>query len=592
MTLHQGEAFAIIALMLGLFMSDRVRYDMVGGIALIAAVATGIVPSDRAFDGFANPVIVIIAAVLVLGRAIAISGVIDLAIRRLLRTFEGTSAQVGILSACVAVLSAGMKNVGTLGIFMPIAIQTAVRSNRPPSLYLMPLAFSSLVGGTITLIGTSPNLLISTVREDLEGRPFGLFDFASVGLPLTVLTVLFLSAGWRLIPQGRTGQASAERQFEIETYTSEVTIPPSSRSIGRTVEELEAMGDGAIEVTSIIREGNRRYIPSGHWQLYAGDVLVIQADPVALKTVIDEGELVLHGAGAIAATRSKDDTIENVEAVITVDSPMIGQTLTSMHLRRRFEISMLAISRGGRRILSRLPRTRFEAGDVIVFQGRRAALADTLAELRCLPLADRSLTLGHKRLRFLPVAILGLAMVAIVAHLAAPAVAFFAAAVAVVLLGLAPPKDAYSAVDWPVIVMLGCLIPVGESLKTTGASDLIGRALTALAGHLPGEQTIGLVLVVSMLVTLFLHHAAAVLVMGPIAAALAAGLGYLPDAFLMAVAFGASCDFLSPIGHQNNALVMTAGGYRFGDYWRLGLPLTVMVAVCGTWLIGIFWPLH
>ena len=592
MTLHQTEAFAIVAVMLGLFVSDRLRYDVVAALALSCAALTGIVPREKVFEGFSNPVIIIIASVLVLGRAVAVSGVIEAATRRLLTRLRTTSLQVGALTACVTFLSAFMKNVGTLGIFMPIAIQTAERSKRSPSLYLMPLAFGSLVGGTITQIGTSPNLLISAVRQETQGKPFTLFDFTPVGLPLSVMAIGFLAVGWRLIPKGRKGQAPAERRFEIEQYTSEARLPPGSPLADRTVGELEALGDGNVVVSAIIREGHGRYVPGRHWTLYAGDLLILQGDPVTLKPVIDQGGLELLGAVELPATGSKDDELEAVEAVVIEGSMMAGQTLETLRVRQRFGVNVLAVGRSGHRIRDRLRRTRFQVGDTVVIQGRQGGLTDALAQLGCLPLAERNLALGQQRPRLLPVAVLAAAIIVIATRLVPAEVAFFVAATLVVLFRVLSPKQAYDAIDWPIIVMLGCLIPVGEALKDTGAAGLIGNALTLVAAHLPGSLAVGFILVTTMLVTPFLHHAPAVLVMGPVAASVAGNLGFGADAFLMAVALGASCDFLTPIGHQNNLLVMAPGGYRFSDYWRMGLPLSCLIVGLGTWLIILTWPLH
>ena len=592
MTLHQIEAFAIVIVMLGLFVSDRLRYDVVAALALSCAALTGIVPRDKVFSGFSNPVVIIIASVLVLGRAIAVSGVIEAVMRGLLSRLRTTSSQVVILTGCVTLLSAFMKNVGTLGIFMPIAIHTAERSKRPASLYLMPLAFGSLVGGTITQIGTSPNLLISAVRQDTQGRPFTLFDFTPVGLPLSVMAIAFLAFGWRLIPRNRTGQAAAGRQFEIEKYTSEARLPAGSPLVDRTVGELEALGGGDVVVSAVIREGHGRYIPGRQWTLHAGDLLILHGDPVALKPVIDQGGLELLGAVELPGTGSKDNELEAAEAVITEGSLMTGQTLETLHLRQRFEVNVLAVGRSGHRIRDRLRKTRFRVGDTVVIQGRQRGLSEVLAQLGCLPLAGRNLELGQPRPRLLAVGILIAAIVVIALHLVSAEVAFFLAATLVVLFRLLGPKQAYDAVDWPIVVMLGCLIPVGEALKETGAAGLIGTVLSVVAAHLPGSLAVGLVLLTTMLVTPFLHHAAAVLVMGPVAASVAGNLGFGPDAFLMAVAVGASCDFLTPIGHQNNLLVMGPGGYQFGDYWRMGLPLSCLVVAFGTWLIVHAWPLY
>jgi di/tricarboxylate transporter len=592
LTLHQAEAFAIVACMLGLFVWDRLRYDVIAGMALSAAALLGVVAREKAFEGFANPVIIIIASVLVIGRAVAVSGVIEAATRPVLTRLHHISLQIGALTACVTFLSAFMKNVGTLGIFMPIAIQTAEREDRPPSLYLMPLAFGSLVGGTITQIGTSPNLLISAVRREVQGQPFGLFDFTPVGLPLSVLAVLFLSVGWRLIPRGRRGRGTADKRFKIEDYTSELRLPAGSALVDKTVQDLETLGDGNIVVSAIIREGGHRYVPARHWTLYADDLLIVQGDPVVLKPVIDQGGLELAPARELPLPKDKDDELETAEAVVTEGSPLVGRTLEDLSLRQRFEVNVLALARSGQRLRQRLQKTRFRVGDMVVLQGRHSTLPEALTRLGALPLAERNLELGGRRARIVPVLILAVLLAAIAFRLVPAEIAFFVGAVLVVLTGALSPRQAYDAVDWPIVVMLGCLIPVGEALKETGAAGLMGDALTVVAAHLSGLLAVGFMLLASMLVTPFLHHAAAVLVMGPVAAAVAHNLGFAPEAFLMAVALGASCDFLTPVGHQNNLLVMAPGGYRFTDYWRLGLPLSCIVLVCGTLLITWFWPLH
>jgi di/tricarboxylate transporter len=593
LTLHQAEAFCIVGAMFLLFITDRLRYDLVAALALGAAIITGVVPANHAFRGFSNPLIIIIGSVLVVSRSIAISGVVDELMRHVTRLLRSTTAQLLVLTSSVTFLSAVMKNVGALGIFMPIAIQAAERNQRAPSRYLMPLSFGSLIGGTITLIGTSPNLLISTVRQETEGRPFQFFDFTPVSLPLALLAIGFLSFGWRLLPD-RRGEPTAEKRFTVEDYTIEALLPATSALVGKTVGELESLGENDVTVAAIIREHDRRYIPSAHWTLFAGDLLMLQGDPVAVKPLVDRAGLELAGADDLTAAepRDKDDELEAVEAVVLAESLLVGHTLRSMHLRQRFQVNLLALTRGARRITTRLRESRFRIGDVLVLQGRRSQLGEALRELGCLPLAERNLTLGQTTPRWTAPAILVAAIVVVVSGLLPVEAAFFIAAVLVVLLRLVSPRQAYDALDGPLLVMLACLIPVGEALGETGAAKLMAGGLTAIAIHLPGALDVALLLVIAMIVTPFLHHAAAVLVIGPVAAALAHNLGNSPEPFLIAVALGASCDFLTPIGHQNNLLVMGPAGYRFGDYWRLGLPLSVMVAIAGTALIILVWPLH
>jgi di/tricarboxylate transporter len=593
LTLPQIEALAIVAGMLVLFVTDRLRYDLVAAIALSAAVLTGVVPAKKAFDGFSNSVIIIIASVLVISRAVAVSGVIDHAMRRLLRVLDSTTLQIATLTAAVSLMSAFVKNVGTLGVFMPVAIQAAERRNRPVSRYLMPLAFGSLVGGTITQIGTSPNLLISTVRQQVMGKPYHLFDFTPIGLPLTCAAVAFLSIGWRLLPTNRRGQPTAEKRFAIEDYTSEALLPEESPLVGKTVAELETLADGEVTVAGIIREESHHYVPRRNWTLDAGDILVLEGDPTALQPLVDQAKLKLLGAEEIAALkpRDKDDELETAEAVIAPDSLLIGNTPRDLRLRQDFEINLLALSRAGERATTRLANSRFSPNDILVLQGRQRQLSRALTELGLIPLAERNLALGRPRGRWLPLLILLAAMFAMAMGAVEIEVGFFLAATLIVLLRLIPAREAYNAVEWPIIVMLGCLIPVGEALNNTGAAKLMADGLTVLATHLPDYLAVGLIMVVSMLVTPLLHHAAAVLLMGPVAAAVAKNLGLGVDPFLMAVAFGAASDFLTPIGHQNSTLVMGPGGYRFSDYWRLGLPLSILVAVFGTWLILLAWPL-
>ncbi len=592
LTVDQSLAIAIVVLMLAGFIWNRWRYDVVAMSALLAAVLAGIVPSDKAFEGFSDPVIAVIASVLVVSKAIERSGILDRVARRVLGGIERPSLQIGILAGAVGFMSAFVKNVGTLGIFIPIAVQVARRSRQSPSIYLMPLAFASLIGGTITLIGTSPNLLISNVRQELGGPPFRLLDFAWVGVPLTVLTVVFLAVGWRLLPRDRKGAPAAEDRFRIEDYRTELTLGAGSPFAGKTVGELERAAGADIVVTGILREGGHTYIPSPHWPLYAGDIVTVQAEPNAIKQLVDEAKLGLVHARELEAPDDEAGDLETVEAVVTMDSPLVGRSAQGIALRRRYDVNLLAVSRAGQKRAARLQTHELQPGDVVVLQGWEKSLPGTLAELGLLPLADRSLALGRSTQGFIPLAVLAAAVVLMSMKLVDVAIGFFAAALLVVLLKQITLKAAYEAIEGPVLVLLAALIPVAKSLQATGVTDLIGQNL-ALAGQgIPGFAALAMMIGVAMVLTPFLNNAAAVLMLGPVAGVVATSLGYKVDPFLIGVALGCACDFLTPIGHQNNLLVMGPGGYRFGDYWRLGLPLSIMVIVVGTPLILWAWPLQ
>ncbi|MBK7250948.1 MAG: SLC13 family permease [Gammaproteobacteria bacterium] len=587
MTIEQALAFAIVAGVIALLVSGRVRYDLAGAVALLASVAAGIVRPEDAFRGLSDDIVIIVGSALVVSAAITRSGIIERLIRPITPYMKITELQIAVLVTLVALLSAFMKNIGALAMFMPIAFQVARRTGRPVSRLLMPLAFGSLLGGLMTLIGTSPNVIVSRLREDIVGRPFAMFDFLPVGLWITAAGVVFLVIGWRLLPQRRPAGGDA---FSIEDYQTEVRVSADSRFVGRTVADLERLAAGEVEVLTIIRERFRRYVPVPDWELLAGDILVLRSDAHVMYRLVAEARLELVHDKELEVAEGRAREVSVVEAVIAPGSAMIGRTVEELDLRHRFDVNLLAVGRRGQRIVQRLRRVRFQAGDLLVLRGHTDVLGERIAALGCLPLAERRLRLGDRPRAWLPVLILAGAMTLVGTGLVAVQIAFFGAAVAVLLVGALRLDEAYAAVDWPVLALLAALIPVSDSLRTTGATDLIAGWLSMVAVHLSPGGAVAMLLVAAMAVTPFMNNAATVLVMAPIGASLAQRLGLQPDPFLMAVAVGAACDFLTPIGHQCNTLVMGPGGYRFGDYWRLGLPLSLLVIGLGTWAILRYWP--
>ena len=585
MTLDQTMAFAILIGTVGLFAWDRIRYDLVAMVSLSVGVVSGLVPPDRAFHGFSDPVVVVVAAALVVSAGIERSGIIE-RLARPLGVLKSPAVLIVTLCGLVMVLSAFMKNIGALAIFIPLAIRLARANDMAPSQVLMPLSFASLVGGLMTLIGTSPNIIVSRVRAELLGKPYTMFDFTPVGLGICLAAIVFLAFGWRVLPRDRQGTASAESRFRIEDYLAEVRIPPHSPLIGATVTDLEQLfSGGTVTVAAIIRDQGHRYVPGGHWEFSENDILVLEGDPLAMKPLLEAAGLVMVGSAALGG-----GDLAVMEAVVMPSSPLVGTTAAQNSMRRRHGIAVLAISRGGRHMVERLRQTEFLAGDVLVVEGAGDSISGTLSQLGCLPLASRNMRLSSPSSALLPAVLAFTAMGLVAFGLLPVAPAFFIAAVLMVLLGCLPLREAYEAIHWPIIILLGGLIPISDAMKSTGASDLMASALALAAMHVPVVVALGLVLLASMLLAPFLHHAATVLLMGPVAAGMAVKLGLAIDPFLMAVAVGAASDFLTPIGHQCNTLVMGAGGYRFGDYWRLGLPLSVIVLVVGTGLILVVWP--
>lgn len=592
MTLDQSLSFGIIVAMMGLFIWGRLRYDIVAALALLAAVLVGIVPYAKAFSGFSDDIVIIVGSALVVSAAVARSGVVEAALTRYGSGITSVRTQMFVLVAAVAVLSAFVKNIGALAIMIPIAIQMARRSHISPSRFLMPMAFGALLGGLMTQIGTSPNIIVSRLRGEMTGTPFSMFDFTPVGLILTVVGLIFLTFFYRLLPERHGLSGAMDEALEIDNYTTEAEVTSESAVLGKTVADVHALSEGGALITAILRGGDKRSKPLPDAVLQRGDILLIEGDPQALDRAVSGGKLKLHND----KKKQKEDAepgneIGAIEAVIGQTSPLIGMTAQNLAMSDRFGVNLLAVSRTGQRITERLGEVILRFGDVLVLQGDMKRLPDRLRDFGCLPLAERTIRLGDVRLAIVPVLILIVAMGLTAFGVLPVAIAFFAAAVAMVLFRALPLREAYDSVEWPILVMLAALIPVSESLSSTGGTVLIADWLSNVARHLPPYGALGLILVAAMAVTPFLNNAATVLVMAPIAASFANELGFRPDAFLMAVAIGAGCDFLTPIGHQCNTLVMGPGGYKFSDYSRLGLPLSLLVAVTAVPSIMYFWPL-
>lgn len=592
MTLQQGLAFGLIGLTIVCFIWGRWRYDVVALTALLLGVAIGVVPAEDAFSGFANDVTVIIACALVVSAAFARSGIVESILRPVLPYLTSARTQVPLFVGAVTLLSMVTKNVGALAIMMPIALQVAKRTGTAPSCLLMPMAFGSLIGGTVTLVGTSPNILVSEVREQILGKPFQMYDYAPVGLGVTALGLVFLSFAYRLLPVSRPPAETLDAALDAAPYFTEVEIPEDWSLEKRTVRHLQALGQGDVHVMALLRGGKRRSAPHPNSRLQPGDVLLLEGEQQALDGLIQRAKLKLTRSDRPVAMEEPTEEVRVVEAVISPDSLLVGRSAKQEDLYGQHGVNLLAVSRAGYRTTRELRTVRLRSGDIIVLQGGERTLPGALKTLGLLPLAEREVRLGGIRHRVAPALILLGAMVAVAVGWVPVAMAFFAAAVAMVLVGAIRMRETYSALDGPVLVLIAALIPISDAIRATGGADLIAGGLaTAFQGQAP-LFALGAVMLVAMAATPFLNNAATVLIVAPIGAALAKLLGLNPDPFLMAVALGAACDFLTPIGHQCNTLVMAPGGYRFGDYPRLGAPLSVLVLVAGTLLISLVWPLQ
>ena len=591
MTPQIQAIYILIILSLVLFAINRWRYDVISLLILVVITLLGLIPASNAFLGFSNSAVVTVAAVLVLTRGLQNSGVVDLIAEQLLKLKGGFIVQLAALTSIVTFLSAIMNNVGSVALLMPVAIQIARKKDIPISALLMPMAFGAHFGGMSTLIGTPTNLLTSSFREAAIGTPYRMFDFSLLGIGLSIASILFIVLiGWRLIPK-RKGEQSSKDMFDVEEYITEVRLPETSPLAGTLLMDLSSYAENSINVLSLVRFGEKRMALPPDTKFQAGDILIIQTDTEHLDSLLTKTGLELVSSQQTGVEQLETADMTLMEVVVKADSMLENQSAFSLDLRRRYAVNLLAVSRQGQRLQSRLDRIRLQAGDVLLLQGHPQTLQESLRILGCLPLVERGLRIGQPKRIALTLGIFFGALLLAGFNLMAVSIAFSLAVVLMVMTKLVTLKEAYSSVDWPVIILIGSQIPLGEALESTGGAQLIADTILGLQHLLPPIGMLVLILIVTMGLSDLVKNAAAVVLMAPIAISLAEGLNVSIDPFLMTIVVGSACAFLTPFGHQSNVLIMGPGGYKFGDYWRLGLLLEIIVIIVGIPLILFLFPL-
>jgi len=618
MTFDQVQIVVLLLATMGIFIWGRWRHDLVAMGALLAGVLLGLIPSAQAFSGFGHPAVVTVACVLILGYGLQTTGAVDIITRRVLPSTSSTTLSLLSLCALAALLSGFMNNVGALALLMPVAIQLAEKKDLPPGKVLMPLSFASILGGTMTMIGTPPNLIVAGFRSDAGLGSYAMFDYFPVGVSLAIGGVAFIAIlGWHLVPQRRQQE---EGGFDTGTYLSEVHIDKESKVQGKRLYEMERMLDEVdAQVVGLVRYDLRVTAPNPRYVLRPGDVLVIEAEPEALSSLLADLNLRLEEdveaqeekeIEAHEKVQTPEDPAEKpqdkksskeekpaqeevvIQELVVLPSAMLaGRTATDISLRTRYGINLLAISRTGRRSIKRLRSTLIRPGDVLLMRGEPQALSSFANHYGCLPLAERDIRMPQGKKALQAMLVMGVAILLAALGLLPVAVSFAGAVLAYITLRIVPLRAVYTSIDWPVIVLLGAMLPVAEAMASTRAADLIANLLIGAVAHGHAVAALALILTATMLLTDFMNNAATAAVMCPIALSTSAQLNANPDSFLMAVAVGASCAFLTPIGHQNNTLILGPGGFRFGDYWRLGLPTDLLVIAISLPMLLWVWPL-
>ncbi len=592
MTLEQLAIIILLLLTLGFFIWGRYRYDIVALIALIVATLVGLVPYDQAFIGFSHPAVITVAAILVVSKALMNSGLVDVIVRAMQKVGQNTQIQLLVLLISVTLVSGIMNNVGALALFMPVAIKMARKNEQSPSLYLMPLAFGSLLGGMMTLIGTPPNIILSSYRsEALDRTPFFMFDFFKVGGPIALFGITFIFVFGRFLIPHRKAKLTQDDLFEIKDYITEITITEKAKIANKKVREIERITKGEVIVIGHIREGERFKEVSFYRNLRPDDKIIVRAGAYDLQELLDATGLELAETHKLNAEALKKEDISVTEATITASSDMINRTVKSLNLRSRYNINLLSVARAGNRIRTTPSDVRLKAGDVLLLHGGEEALQEAVQRFSLLPLQERNIRIGKIGNVFATSGIFLIAILLAAFNILPVQIAFLSAAVLMVLFKFIALKELYESIDWPIIILLGALIPISNAFETTGTAQRITELFFGSATPLAPALTLFILIGITMLLSNVVNNAAAALLMAPIAVNIALNLNASIDPFLMAVAIGASAAFLTPIGHQSNTLVMGPGGYKFTDYTRLGIPLSLLIILIAVPLILLFWPL-
>ena len=588
MTPDQAKLFGLLIVVFVFLIWGRWRYDLVAFVALLAALLMGLVPKEQAFSGFGHPATVIIALVLVVSRGLFNSGVIEILARYFVDAGRRLASHVAIMSGLAASLSAVMNNVAALALLMPLDLQAAKKSGRSPSLSLMPLSFASILGGMVTLIGTPPNIVVAEYRGDALGEPYRMFDFAPVGLACAVVGVAYVALiGWRLLPASRQSTDAAQELFDLADYIAEVRVPEKSDIIGLKVRDLDERALKVdVEIIGLIRRGRRLPGLARIAEIKAGDVLVIEASPDSLEEAIGALKVEYVGKGE-GHLEEEDLTLS--EVVVQESSRLAGRSAMSLRLLYRYRVALVGVSRQGQRFRDDVRKLVLQPGDVLLLLGHEERLSDITGRLGLLPLADRGQRVIQRNKAWLTVGAFAAAITAASFGVVYLPIALGCVAAFYVFYNVVPIREVYDSIEWPVIVLLGSMIPIGAALQETGGTALIaGSIIDVAAGPV---VVLFLLVVVTMTLSDVMNNTATAVIAAPIAVEIAARLGVNPDPYLMGVAVAASCAFLTPIGHKNNTLIMGPGGYRFGDYWRMGLPLEIIIIVVSVPTILFVWPL-
>ena len=580
----------ILLIAIILFATEWIRMDLVSLMVLLAVALTGLVTPEEAFSGFSNPAVITVAAMFVLGAGISYTGAISTLGEHLIRmTGHSQTLMIVSIMGVVAFFSAFINNIGATAVLMPVVITMARKTKLPASKLLIPLAFGSLLGGVCTLIGTPPNILINSLLQQYTGEGFSMFDFTPLGVVLLACGICYMAFfGHKLLPNRKSGTLT--EAYQVKEYITEIEILEGSPLHGRTISQSMLERELNMKVRALLRDRQKYPQPKRNRKLYAGDILFLEGDP--------EGILKVRKEKGIAVVAERDNPLPDtdkgkivvVEASLTTTSDMVGKTLRQERFADTHGLRVLAIWRSGAPVVRKVDHVILRFGDVLLLQGSEE-------KVRHLGQGHGFLVLGgvdpvSYRPRRAPIAVITIIGVILLSVFGATPIVIAATlgALIMVLSRCLTVKEAYDSIDWPIILMIAGTLPLGHAMQNSGAAELLSNMIIGGVGSFGPWAVLGAVFLITFCLTEVMSHAAAAVLVAPIAYNTAIAMAVSPRPFFMAVAVAASMCFMTPISHQSNALVMGPGGYKFLDYTKVGAPLNIMVWIIATLVIPLLFP--
>ncbi len=577
----------VILMTLVFFVWGKWRYEIIALASLFLVAFFGLIPLDEIFLGFIHPVVILVVAMLLISAGLINSGIIDIIGRKLKFANCHPVLQLGVLMFFIVFLSAFINSMGALAFVVPIAIKMARQTKTPISMFLMPLAFGSHFGGGITLIGSVSNIIVSGIRAE-NIAPFNFFDFAPIALPIAMISIIFIVIiGWRIIPKR---EVNFSRNEALENYITELNVSEDSPAIGKTIKEFQDFSKENFTVIAIVR--NKKYINNflSSLKLKKNDILIIETETSSLEALITNIRLDLtHKKNFKEEERSMRDC-EIAEIVVSDSSYLIGETAKDLNLRDNYKINFLAFHRSGEKIDSRLNEVKFQAGDVLIIQGHSDDIGQFIKNFLLFSLKTKNFHFeGKKESAFFAASIFLIAILVSIFTSLPIHFIFAAAAMIMIASGLISFQRMDGVIDSSMIIILAVMIQLGTIFYQTGAASSVASFLFSF-NSMSLEMALAIVFISSIWLSDVLSNATVAVLLAPIALSIAQQFQVSPDPFLIAVAIGSGSSYLTPIGHQSNIFIMGIGGYKFNDYWRLGLPLEIITFIVGIILIPKFWP--